>query len=443
LLACQPEKFSFRKNNLFSHPLITTLKNLKGNVRACVFTEPLWGIPFNLYGPYVSVYMLALGLNDAQVGLIVTISLVLQIFTSLMGGVVTDKLGRRKTTFIFDTISWSIPCLIWAVAQNFNYFVVAAVINSLWRMTMTSWTCLLVEDADQAQLVDIYSWIYISGLVAAFFAPLAGVLIHIFSLVPTMRAIFLLAFVMMTVKFYVLNRYSTETQRGLVRMKESVNQNLFSLVKEYQGVLKQILKTPQTLYTIGIMLVITTCSTINNTFWSIIVTKKILIPAQDIAIYPFVRSAIMLVFFFVVMPRIRNLNFKNPMLIGFCGFILSQVILISVPEKNYLLLLGSTFLEACAMATVNPLVDRMIVLTIDEKERARIMALLYVIVIMFTSPFGWIGGMLSELNRILPFVLNIALFTIGGILTFQAARYAAQKARQAEILPPARAAIEN
>jgi MFS family permease len=428
---------------LFSHPLITTLKNLKGNVRACVYTEPLWGIPYNLYSPYVSIYMLALGLTDAKIGLIVTISLVLQIFSSLMGGVVTDKLGRRKTTFIFDTISWSIPCLIWAVAQNFDYFVVAAVINSLWRMTMTSWTCLLVEDADPAQLVDIYSWIYISGLIAAFFAPLAGVLIHIFTLVPTMRAIFLLSFVMMTVKFYILNRYSTETQRGVVRMKESVNQNLFTLVKEYEGVLKQILKTPATLYTIGIMLIITTCSTINNTFWSIIVTKKILIPAQDIAIYPFVRSAIMLVFFFVVMPRIRNLNFKKPMLIGFLAFILSQVILITVPEKSYLLLLGSTFLEACAMATVNPLMDRMIVLTIDEKERARIMALLYVIVIVFTSPFGWIGGLLSELNRILPFVLNIVLFTLGAILTFQAAAYAARKARQDEVLAAAGVGMES
>jgi MFS family permease len=406
-------------------------------VRACVFTEPLWGIPFNLYSPYVSVYMLALGLTDAQIGLIVTISLVLQIFSSLMGGVVTDKLGRRKTTFIFDTISWSIPCVIWAVAQNFNYFVVAAVVNSLWRMTMTSWTCLLVEDADPAQLVDIYSWIYISGLVAAFFAPLAGVLIHLFSLVPTMRAIFLLAAVMMTVKFYVLNRYSTETQRGLVRMKESVDQNLFSLVKEYEGVLKQILKTPQTLYTLGIMLVIITCSTINGTFWSIIVTKKILIPVQDIAIFPFVRSAIMLVFYFTVMPRIRNLNFKKPMLIGFGGFIASQVLLIAAPEKSYLLLLVSTFLEACSLATLNPQVDRMVVLTVDEKERARIMALLYVIVIIFTSPFGWIGGLLSELNRILPFVLNIVLFTAGGILTFLAARYTAQKARMDEVLSPA------
>ena len=420
---------------MFSHPLINTLRNLKGNVRACVYTEPLWGIPFNLYTPYVSIYMLALGLSDVQIGLIVTISLVLQIGSSLLGGVVTDKLGRRKTTFIFDTISWSIPCLIWAVAQNFTFFLVAAVINSLWRMTMTSWTCLLVEDADPAFLVDIYSWIYISGLMAGFFAPIAGVLIGVFSLVPTMRALFLFAFVLMTIKFAVLYHFSTETQRGLIRMKESVNQSLFMLIRQYRGVLGQILRAPQTLYTIGIMLVISTCSTISSTFWAILVTRRILIPAQNIVVYPFVRSAIMLIFFFVVVPRVRNLPFRNPMLIGFGGFMLSQVVLVLVPEKSYLLLLVSTFLEACSMATINPQVDRMLVLTVDEQERARIMALIYVIVILFTSPFGWIGGLLSEMDRTYPFVLNISLYAVGGFLTFMAARYTSRKASGVEARP--------
>jgi MFS family permease len=379
--------------------------------------------------------MLALGLTEAQVGLIVSIGLVLQIGSSLLGGIVTDKLGRRKTTFFFDMLSWSVPTLIWAVAQNFTYFLVAAVINSLWRMTQTSWTCLLVEDADPALLVDIYSWIYISGLLAAFFAPIAGVLIATFSLVPTMRALFFLAFLMMTVKFVVLYRYSTETQRGLIRMKESVNQNLGILFGEYRHVLGQLLRAPQTLYTIGIMLVISTCSTISGTFWSILVTRKIMIPAQDIVIYPFIKSAIMLAFFFVVVPRVRNLPFRNPMLVGFGGFLLSQVVLILVPEKSYLLLLVSTFLEACSMATINPQVDRMLVLTVDEHERARIMALIYVVVLLFTSPFGWIGGMLSEMNRMYPFILNIGLYVAGGILTFLAARYTGAKAGKAEIAP--------
>ncbi len=55
-------------------------------MRGAVFTEPLWGIPYNLYAPYVSVYMLALGLTDSQIGLIASIGLVCQIFWTLLSG---------------------------------------------------------------------------------------------------------------------------------------------------------------------------------------------------------------------------------------------------------------------------------------------------------------------------------------------------------------------
>jgi hypothetical protein len=43
--------------------MLHTLRNLRGNARAAVYTEPLWGIPFNLFATYVSIYMVALGLK--------------------------------------------------------------------------------------------------------------------------------------------------------------------------------------------------------------------------------------------------------------------------------------------------------------------------------------------------------------------------------------------
>jgi hypothetical protein len=40
--------------------------------------------------------------------------------------------------------------------------------------------------------------------------------------------------------------------------------------------------------------------------------------------------------------------------------------------------------------------------------------------IMFvTSPFGWIGGLLSGISRSLPFVLNIVLLGIGIAVTLR------------------------
>jgi len=408
---------------LKNHSLITTLKSLRGNPRGCVYTEPLWGIPYNLYAPYISIYMVALGLSDKQIGLIVSISWGFQVVLALLSGIVTDKLGRRRTTFIFDIVSWTIPSLISAAAQNFWYFLIAGIINSVWRITHNSWSCLLVEDAEPDQLVDIFTWIYIANILVGFVAPLAGLLIGAFSLVPTMRGLYIFAAVMFTVKAIVTYQLTEETQQGKIRIQETRGQSLWTGLSEYQDIFRELLKTPRTLYTAGIMLVISISALISGSFWSILVTEKLHIPAQNLAIFPFVRSAIILAFFFLVMPQINKQHFKLPMVIGFLGFIASQVILVTAPEKYYGYLLLSVFLEACSFAVVSPLVDRMTVLTIQPKERARILSIIFVGVILFSSPFGWIAGTLSGINKDLPFFLNIALFVMGAILAYTAGQF--------------------
>jgi MFS family permease len=318
----------------FNHPFIRTLLSLKGNARGCVFTEPLWGIPHNLYAPYISVYMLALGLTDSQIGLLASIGLIFQVFTALLSGAITDKMGRKRATLIFDILSWSVPTLIWAIAQNFYYFLIAAIINSLWRLTMNSWSCLLVEDTDPEMLVDIYSLIYISGQVVAFFAPLAGLLINQYGLVPAVRLVFL-SLIMMTAKFIATNSMVEETRVGKIRMQETSNQNLFSMLREYRGVVRQVLQTPATLITLGLMLVISIFYTVNGAFWAILATEHIHIPNEHLALFPFARSAIMLLVFFLVMPRLRGMNFRTPMLLGYASFIVAQLLLINAPEKSY------------------------------------------------------------------------------------------------------------
>jgi len=417
--------------NIRQHPLVNTLLNLEGNPRASVFTEPMWGIPFNLFVPYASVYMLALGVNDAQIGMITSLGLLIQPIFALLSGAITDKFGRRLTTFLADLLAWSIPCLIWAVAQDIRYFIVAAIFNAMWRIPANSWTCLLVEDAEEDQLVHIWTWIYIAGLLSAFFAPLAGVLIGVIDLVPAVRLLYLLALVMMTLKGWVLYRYSTETHQGYVRMAETRDQAFTSLLGGYGEVLKQILHTPRTLVVIGIMFVMGVVTMINGTFWSILVTGKLNIPAEHLAIYPFAKSALMLVLYFLLVPRLNLQRFRNPMLMGFGGFLIANLILVTMPPGNYWLILISVLIEAISLAMYSPLMDALIIVSINPEERARINAILAVVVISLTSPFGWIAGQLSEANRVLPFILNIGLFLVGMGLVWLAWRLRDREAKAA------------
>src|SRR5512132_1091599 len=95
---------------LLNHPLLQTLRELKGNPRVTVLTEVMFGIPYNLFAPFFSVYMLALGVSDQQIGTIASLGLIVQIFSALLSGALVDKFGRRLTLFLCDVISWSVPC---------------------------------------------------------------------------------------------------------------------------------------------------------------------------------------------------------------------------------------------------------------------------------------------------------------------------------------------
>ncbi|MGC9523096.1 MAG: MFS transporter [Anaerolineae bacterium] len=416
------------------HSLIRTLKNLRGNARGAVLTEPLWGIPFNLYAPYVSVYMLALGLNDEKIGLLTSIGMVFQVFWTIMSGAISDKLGRKRTTFIFDCLSWSVPTLIWAVAQDFRYFLVATIINAVWRVTHNSWTLILVEDTDPDQLVDVYSWIYIAGLLAAFVSPLTGLVIGRFGLVPTMRGLYLLAFVMMTAKFLAMNAMVTETRQGEIRMRETADQGLFSLLRGYPAVLRQILRSPTTLYVALLMIILNVTTTIRGTFWSILAAEEVQVAEQQLALFPFARSITMMAFFFFFMPRLRRAAYlsemgeRGLMIVGFVLFVVSQVLLISAPVGATWLLYVAAVLEGCAVPLTSTLMDKLLVVSVEAEERARITALLNVTMLLGASPFGWIAGQLSAVNRRLPFVLVTVLFALAAAVVYLADRRAAEAA---------------
>jgi hypothetical protein len=201
-------------------------------------------------------------------------------------------------------------------------------------------------------------------------------------------------------------------------MQETRQQSVWSVLREYRGVFWTLLRSPLTLFTAAILLVNQITWTINGSFWSIIVTQKLHVPEEYLSFFPFIKSSIILIFFFALIPLINRLHFKVPLVLGYLGYIASQLLLVTAPSLGYAFLIPSVFLEACSYATINPLVDKLMVLNIDAKERARIQSIVFMVVILITSPFGWIAGTLSEIDKALPFMLNIALYAVGAGLAY-------------------------
>jgi MFS family permease len=402
-----------------NHPLLQTLRELKGNPRITVLTEVMFGIPYNLFAPYFSVYMLALGMTDKQIGSLASLGLVVQIFSALLSGAIVDKFGRRLTLFVCDMLCWSVPCLIWAVAQDLRFFIAAALMNSLWRISHTAWTCLMVEDAEERHLVHIWTWIMIFAVCSAFFAPFGGWFVERFGLVPAVRGLFVFGFILLTAKFVVLYLYSHETVRGVQRMQESRNRSLISLLREYRSVFNQLWHSRPILAALSLMVITNIYTIISNSFWGVLFTSKLGFADSEISTYVAVRSIVMTVCFFLIGPRLTNLRrFRLPLWMGFLAFFISQLLLVVMPPRAIPLLVTSVMLEAVAASLVSPMTESLLALSMESDERARVSAIVYVALIVLISPFGWIAGQLSALDRSLPFALNMFLFATGIILVW-------------------------
>jgi MFS family permease len=404
---------------LRNHPLFQTLRELKGNPRVTVLTEVMFGIPYNMFAPFFSVYMLALGVTDQQIGSIASLGLVVQILSALLSGAIVDKFGRRLTLFICDMLCWSVPCLIWAFAQDVRFFVAAALMNSLWRVSHTAWTCLMVEDAEERHLVHIWTWIMIFAVCSAFFAPLGGWFVERFGLIPAVRGLFIFGFIVLTAKFLTLYLFSHETVRGVQRIQENRHRSLVSLLGEYRSVFSQLLHSRPILAALSLMVITNIYTTISNNFWGVLFTGKLGFSSSQISTYVAIRSIVMTVCFFLIGPRLTNLRrFRLPLWTGFAAFLISQLLLVVTPRHAAFLLVVSVVLEAIASALVSPMTESLLALSMESDERARVSAVVYVALIVLISPFGWIAGQLSALDRSLPFALNTGLFAIGIVLVW-------------------------
>jgi len=392
--------------------MIKFLFALKGNAKACLLTEPLWGIPFNLYAPFITLYMYHLGVMDIEIGLILSIGRILQIGSSMAAGIITDKYGRRWVTFIGDVVSWSIPALIWAFSQNFWWFLVGAIVNAMWHITSVSWECLWVDDTEEEKIGPIFSWIYIAGLLAVFFAPIAGWFVHVHGVVPVVRVLYLFTFISMTAKFIILFIYSKETDRGLERMEATKNVSFLEMFMGYGAVMKQIIKSKLMMRAMFLQSILGVVLLITSTFFALYATQNLGVPEAFLAYFPILRAAIMLVFLLVIQEKLSKFKTRHMMSFGLVIYLLAMLWLLAAPQYNVAWLSIYIIMDAVAAALLLPRLDALAATAIDPTERARIRSLFNMCIMAFSAPFAYIAGILSDMDRRLPFMLNAVLFLV-------------------------------
>ena len=401
-----------RLGRLKYHPLIQVLGRNKGNPRTLVLIEPLWGIPYNLIAPFATLYMYTQGVTDVQIGLILSITMVVQVCFSFFAGILADKLGRKTTTMMGDFFGWGLACLVWAASQNFWLFLLAALLNCFEQINQTAWYCLLIEDADQRDLVGLYTWINIGGLVAIFFAPISGMLVSANSVVPVVRVLYVLFALTMMTKCFITYKFCHETRQGQVRKAETKGISPFRMLGEYRQLIPMLLKNRAVVKAVAVSVLLYIANVVNTNFFSLYVTQRLGLSDNYLALFPILNAGVMLVFMVGIQHKLNALKFRAPLWAGLGLYAVGALVLLLSPVGGLGFVLLNVFLTAVAASLVNPRKDALLQLNLDPQERARLNALIMASTVALSSPFGYLAGWLSSMDRRLPFGFMILLFLL-------------------------------
>lgn len=400
--------------NFKSANIIQSFKLLKGNTRTSVIFEPLWGIPFVLYNFYLSLYMKSQGVTDQQIGFLISIGFIAGSLFSLFGGIITDALGRKKTTLIFDLISWPGAILVYFISNNFWWFALAQIINSSVRIVAVSWNLMVIEDADDPQRVAAFNILNIITISMGIITPVAGLLVKMLGVADAERIFLAFAAVSMTIMMLGRNHFYTETRVGQKILDEHSRKKFRDHFKKglYRSTFAALGAKPEIIMILCILLLFNIylpIGTFSSLYFAPYMTEVLGIDKAAVSILGGVNSGMMLIIFVFVTPVISRFNKLKNMMIGLAIQAISLFLFTVLPAGNLLLTILCIAVFAVGFGIFRPFIDAILAEATEGNERAGIYSLLHTSICILNAIVGLVSGYLYVLNPRLLYFVSIGI----------------------------------
>lgn len=403
-----------KTTNTSANNIIKSLGILKGNTRISVLCEPLWGLPFVLFNFYLSLYMKELGVTDKQIGYIISIGYIAGTVFSLVSGIITDRLGRKRTTLIFDFISWPLTVFIYLISGSFIMFAVATVLNSMGKIVGVSWNLMVVEDADNEQRIAAFNLLNIINVATGIIIPVAGILVGAYGVVTAERIFLLYGLISMSTMIILRNHLYRETRIGQQildeRKKNPVPFNLKSLIPiKAATVFKGNPRAVIAAMVYILFFVYFPLGTFNSLYFAPYMTEVLKLGKSSISVLGGVYSGVMFFVFVFIVPVISKRNNTRNMQFGLLIQAASLFWLIMLPAGSLVKVMLCIGVYAAGFGIFRPFLDSMLAEVTEGNERAGIYSLINTVTCVITALLGFVSGSIYIINPRILYILSIAI----------------------------------
>ncbi len=387
------------------------LSDLPRTPRNIILFEPMWSVfclPF-LY--YLPIYMRELGLSEVQIGIVNSIGLFTSFVFYFIAAPITNKLGRKKTTFIFDMICWGIPMVIWAAAQNFWYFFIAAFINSFVKIVTVAWHMLITEDTPEDKRSKAFGIVNIVSSASAIFTPVVGLIMRSLGTTPTIRVLCGIGAVSMILMFILRNMAIDETKAGEQLMIKHSGLSSVQAVKVYMSNLASVFKKSRNIV-FAMMHILLSFIFSFNFFQVIYLKEKLLFPDWIISISPGVNSVINVLLYLIILPRIIKLPELKVLSLSFFVCIIGSLLFVLIPSGSILFFLLSMSIMSIGLLISQSFLVSSLMNGLGEHEKADAFSGIQLLTAFACIPSGYIAAIIYKAVPILAFISSLGLYVI-------------------------------
>ena len=387
------------------------LSSVKGNARVLIVTQPAFSIPTAFVGVYQQLFIISLGVSPIEYGELIALGIGVQLLSFLLGGILADKIGHKRTHDIF-ILAWPLNFLLFAFAQNIWWVIPAIIIFNMMNVPSPSWNCLFVEDIPENKRSNIYAVVHMFLNGGAIFLPLAGAVVKLMGLDMASRLLYLISAGMTIIAIIYRRRKLKETRQGVNIRKKVAALDLYEENKNFGKTLKLLVKNKKIfrfgLVNIIFMFAITMWGSFNSIY--LCDPKEVGLDLSSLAVLPIVAALIFIAAIVVLVPQIKKHNYIKYMGLGILLNAVSALLYIFAPEKNLPFIILSYMIYGVGLALFRPLYDARLMNVFGEKKRARLYSVYNVIVMGCSIPGGLISGYLYTLYPRSLYIVTTVLF---------------------------------
>jgi MFS family permease len=384
---------------------------LEGNARVIVITEGVAAISFQWYGTYLPLYMLALGVDEMQVGVLASVLLLTKLISTLLGGYMADRFGRKRVLAVFDILCWGVPMFLYAIAQNPWYFVIGRLLNGFVYVVQPSFECLFVEDVPSERRTAVFGALQFLMAAAQLLAPVAGLMVAWMGIIPAGRVIMATCMVL-SVTIAVVRQFAMrETSMGQERMAAVQATPILTLVHEYAAIFRAAAQDRR----LRAFLIVRNLGAFVTTMWvtySVIYMtdpRGVALPESSVALLPFVSALVTMAIIPLAAERLTAERVYGNLIVGQVLWLLGALVFVFSPAGTMWFVTVWAVLNALSTALYRPAEQSYWANVVGDRERAQVFSASSALMALVALPAGPLAGAAYTRFPMGPFLLGMVL----------------------------------